>query len=92
MIFFVFLFIATCIFFAFGDAMDLVDTSSGILKLFKLVFSLCLGLFISFLGIMMIDYIPILYYDNIRSVLALICTYIVYLGLEMLIYGKLESL
>ena len=90
MIFFVFLCIVTCIVFAFRDAMDLNATSSGMLLLFKFIFSLCLGLFIAFLGIMMVDYIPILHYDNIRSFLALICTYIVYIGLEMLIYGKLE--
>lgn len=84
---FVFVFISL-VFFVI-ECVNVSSYSSKLLRFFKFIFSISLGLFLSFISIVCYDYdkafndFPEIY----KLFIIFPCVYIVFIGIEMIIYG-----
>ena len=85
------LFIAISILFAIIESGDLSSYSSKGLKIFKLIFSIALGLLLSFIMLVAYEQTILEYSELYRLFIIFPCSYITFIGIEMIIYGKMGS-
>lgn len=85
------LFIGISIIFAIIEGGNVSSYSSKGLKLFKFIFSIVLGLLLSFILLVSNEQAFLEYSELYRLFILFPCAYITFVGIEMIIYGMMGS-